>query len=374
MKTNKKAVVYGFLFMFSLGARATDVSKGQDRFIISSEFLDSLSRAVKSENLTVEKKMKFQKALVVTTTEKKAAELASRFSGHYERDVIFSLPEIFGKNSGSGSASPVQPPETLPWGISKIRAEQSTSKGLGVKVCISDTGIDLTHPDLQTNIISHFNTINSSKSAKDDNGHGTHVAGTIAAIDNSIGVVGVAPQAKLIAIKGLNRSGSGFTSDLAESIDECRVRGADIINMSWGSSVPATAIHQALIRAHDAGILLIAAAGNNGGAVGYPAAHPEVVAVSATDENDALALFSSFGEKVENSAPGVDIQSTWQGNTYKTISGTSMASPHVAGVAALMLSAGAGDSRDQLLGIDIGLPFIQQGIRGRIDALLTTQP
>jgi subtilisin family serine protease len=157
-------------------------------------------------------------------------------------------------------------------------------------VCISDTGID-SHSDL--NVVASFNTINPSKSGKDDNGHGTHVAGTVAALDNSIGVVGVAPEALLIAAKGLSRSGSGFSSDLAETIDGCVARGAKVINMSWGSSSASAAIHDAILRAHQNGVLLIAAAGNESGPVIYPAAFPEVVAVSAVDFNEALASFSN---------------------------------------------------------------------------------
>lgn len=344
-----------------------------ERFILFTQEDAQLAQSHSKHSVEVIKKLSHSKAFVVRGTRESMESLAHEMQAKFEVDAIFSIPQVSlrGKPSGGGGAQPAQ---SIPWGILKVRAREVATRGAGITVCVSDTGIDLSHPDLATNILSGFNTINPSKSATDDNGHGTHVAGTIAAIDNTIGVVGVAPEAKLIAAKGLNRNGSGYSSDLAETIDGCRDRGAHIINMSWGSTLPSTVIQDALIRAESAGILLIAAAGNNGGSVGYPAAFPQVVAVSATDANDLLATFSSRGPEVENSAPGVSIYSTYKGGTYRTLNGTSMASPHVAGVAALMLSVLPGSSRHHLFGDDIGLPVEHQGSRGRINAVLSTTP
>ena len=340
------------------------------RFIVSSVSVDQLESLAKAHNLQVVKRMKLQKSLVIHGSERAIAELAKEAHGTYEPDGIYSIPDYSAKVGASNGTT--QPIQSKPWGITTIRSDQAFSRGEGIIVCVSDTGIALSHPDLKANIVGSFNTISATQSAEDDNGHGTHVAGTIAAIDNAIGVVGVAPAAKLLAAKGLDRSGSGFASDLAETIDECRVRGARVINMSWGSSSPSQTIYDAIIRAYDSGIILVAAAGNNSGPVGYPAAFPQVVAVSATDSNEGFATFSSFGVEVGNSAPGVGILSTWRRDKYATLSGTSMASPHVAGVAALMLSSGAGTSALHLLGLDIGLPREKQGSRGRIDAVLST--
>jgi subtilisin family serine protease len=206
---------------------------------------------------------------------------------------------------------------------------------------VIDTGIDATHADLLDNLKGGYNAINPAVSWADDNGHGTHVAGTIAAIDNSIGVIGVAREADLYAVKVLNRKGSGYTSDIIEGIDWAIENDMDIINMSLGSSWYSATFEAACTRAIDAGIVVVAAAGNSGpGAetVGYPAKYPGVIGVSATDSSNVIAYFSSRGEGVDIAAPGVSIYSTYKGGAYTTMSGTSMASPHVAGVVALILT------------------------------------
>ncbi|HLC22165.1 MAG TPA: S8 family peptidase [Candidatus Nanoarchaeia archaeon] len=238
-----------------------------------------------------------------------------------------------------------QPAQSTPWGIDRIDADVAPGNGLGVTVCVVDTGIDQDHPDLQANIVGGKNfvakgvTVDPNK-WDDDNGHGTHVAGTVAAVDNTIGVIGVAPQASLLAAKVLDRTGSGYLSGVIAGIDYCVSSGADVISMSLGTSSDVQAMHDAVDAAYAQGVLLVAAAGNDyGGAVSYPAAYSSVIAVSATDSTDALASFSSVGPEVELAAPGVSVLSTWKGGGYNTISGTSMATPHVSGVAALAIEA-----------------------------------
>ncbi|GBD34306.1 Thermostable alkaline protease [bacterium HR35] len=237
-----------------------------------------------------------------------------------------------------------QPPQTLPWGIDRVDAEQiwNLTTGDPIKVAIIDTGIDLKHPDMQANIKGGINTIYPWKSPNDDNGHGTHVAGIVAAINNSIGVVGVGPNIDLYAVKVLGANGSGYLSDVIEGLDwvvqQKQNQGEDwVINMSLGTSADIQSFHDAILRVYNAGITMVAAAGNTGGAVTYPAAYPEVIAVSATDQNNQLASWSSRGPEVDLAAPGVSIYSTYKGQTYATLSGTSMAAPHVTGVAALVL-------------------------------------
>lgn len=239
-----------------------------------------------------------------------------------------------------GKTPAVPPAQSLPWGVDRIEADLvwGTSIGVGVKVAVVDTGIDLTHPDLAANIKGGYNAINPLKSANDDNGHGTHVAGIIAATNNKIGVVGVGPQINLYAVKVLGRSGSGYLSDIIEGLDWAVGNSMQVVNMSLGTSSNVQSFHDAVIHAKAAGITFVAAAGNSGGSVGYPAAYPEVIAVSATDKNNVIASWSSRGLEVDLAAPGVNIYSTYKGQTYATLSGTSMASPHVAGVAALVLT------------------------------------
>ncbi|MDP3487159.1 MAG: S8 family peptidase [Bacillota bacterium] len=233
--------------------------------------------------------------------------------------------------------------QILPWGIDRIDAEVVVADGTtgsGVKVAILDTGIDTSHTDLQ--VYGGYNFIANNTNYNDDQGHGTHVAGTVAALMNTYGVVGAAPAAHLYAVKVLDASGSGTWSGIAAGIDWSISNGMQIINMSLGGSTSSSTLELACQRAWDAGILLVAAAGNSGNlagrndTVGYPAKYPTVIAVAATDSSDTRPSWSSTGPAVEIAAPGVSILSTVMGNTYGNMSGTSMASPHVAGVAALV--------------------------------------
>ncbi len=233
-----------------------------------------------------------------------------------------------------------QPAQVLPWGIDRVDAELAwpITTADPIKVAIVDTGIDLKHPDLKYNIKGGYNAINPLKSPNDDNGHGTHVAGIVAALNNTIGVVGVGPQVDLYAVKVLNAAGSGYLSDIIEGLDWAIQNGMQVVNMSLGTSVDVPSFREAVQRVYQAGIIQVAAAGNTGGSVVYPAAYPEVIAVSATDQNNQIASWSSRGPEVDLSAPGVSIYSTYKGSRYATLSGTSMAAPHVSGVAALVLS------------------------------------
>ena len=238
-------------------------------------------------------------------------------------------------------AGAIQPPQTLPWGINRVDAElvwPSGNSGDAVKVAVVDTGISADHPDLKNNIKGGYNAINPLKSWNDDNGHGSHVAGIIAALNNAIGTVGAAPLADLYAVKVLNRQGSGYLSDIIEGLDWDIANNMQVVNMSLGTSSDILSFREAVQRVNAAGFVQVAAAGNSGGSVGYPAAYPEVIAVSATDSGDALASFSSRGPEVDLAAPGVGIYSAYKGTGYATLSGTSMAAPHVAGSVALVLS------------------------------------
>jgi subtilisin family serine protease len=173
----------------------------------------------------------------------------------------------------------------------------------------------------------------------------------VAALDNEIGVIGVAPEAVLYAVKVLGNGGIGWWSDLIAGLQWCVDKGMDVANMSLGAtSAPPDYVFDACDAADKSGLLLVAAAGNeSGGPVIFPAAYDSVIAVSATNSADGLAYFSSIGEEVELAAPGVDIYSTYKDDGYATYSGTSMASPHVAGVAALMIAVGISDVRAQLI-------------------------
>jgi len=250
---------------------------------------------------------------------------------------------------------PPQPAQNTPWGVAKIEAPKVWNvgyKGAGVKVAILDTGIDTKHPDLT--VMGGATFVKGTRSYNDDNGHGTHVAGIVAALDNNIGVVGVAPEAELYAVKVLNKQGSGWVSDVIAGIKWSITNGMQVISMSFGSTSDSQALHDECDKAYNAGIVLVAAAGNDGpgeNTVNYPAKYSSVIAVGATDENDNVADWSSRGPELELTAPGVNIYSTYKGSTYGTLSGTSMACPHVTGTVALILSKNPSLNPSEVRGI-----------------------
>ncbi len=248
-------------------------------------------------------------------------------------DVVVTITQ----KGGQGSAQATQP---LPWNIDRIDAEKVWPIGntaMSVKVAVLDTGISLSHPDLSNNVKGSVNTINGRRSANDDNGHGSHVAGIIGALNNSVGVVGAAPQVSLYAVKVLDANGSGYLSDIIEGLDWSIANRMQVVNMSLGTTADVQSFRDAVVRAYQAGIVLVGAAGNNGGSVNYPARYPEVIAVAATDTYDTVPSWSSRGSEVALAAPGVSVYSTYKGKNYATLSGTSMAAPHVAAAAALLL-------------------------------------
>ncbi|MBI4669423.1 MAG: S8 family peptidase [Elusimicrobia bacterium] len=242
-----------------------------------------------------------------------------------------------------GDEPPSQPPSEIQWGVQRVNASAAwpVTQGAGVKVAIVDTGIDPEHPELKANIKGGHNAIDKDQPWADDHFHGTHVAGITAAVLNGEGVVGVAPQAELYAVKVLSKDGSGSIFGIIGGIMWCIENGMDVINMSLGADQGNFMFEYAIQAAYNAGIVVVAAAGNSGGAVGFPAAYKEAIAVSALDEKDNIASFSSRGPEVDFIAPGVKIPSTVTGGGIAAYSGTSMATPHVTGLAALAVSRGA---------------------------------
>jgi thermitase len=234
------------------------------------------------------------------------------------------------------------------WDAAGLGAFPSTG---GVKVGIVDTGIQTSHPDLAGKVVNCAKSMGAlpilsgsiqEGTCADDNGHGTHVAGTITAnANNGIGVAGVAFNSPLAICKALGGPlGSGSTADVANCITWAHDKGAKVISMSLGGGASTTlksAVDYAWASGGANGTVLVAAAGNDGDAtLNYPAAYPNVVSVAATDSSDTRASFSNANADVEVAAPGVNIESTWDDGGYNTISGTSMATPHVAGVTAII--------------------------------------
>jgi len=229
------------------------------------------------------------------------------------------------------------------YGLPQIKCPSSWDLTLGsssVVIAIIDTGVDLNHPDLAAKIVPGVNLVNSNKTPDDDNGHGTHCAGIAAAItNNGIGVAGVAPNCKIMPVKVLDGSGSGYLSTVAQGIRYAANGGAKVISLSLGNSTQSQTLQDAVTYAIGKGAVVVAAAGNDGvSSKFYPAACSGVIAVAAVDSNDNKASFSNYGAWVSVAAPGVRVYSTWMGDSYATASGTSMAAPYVAGEAAMLFS------------------------------------
>ncbi|MCB0163934.1 MAG: peptidase S8 [Anaerolineae bacterium] len=243
--------------------------------------------------------------------------------------------------------------ESIGYNLDIINTEAAwddCSHGEGVIVAVVDTGVDLDHPDLQANLISGRSFVSGTSSPDDDEGHGTHVAGIVAGVSNNGGIIGVAPNTSLMPVKVLDDQGSGWTYDIAAGVEWAVDNGANVINMSLGSVDDSSTLQAAVDYATNQGALLVAAGGNCGDAFYflsgcdyqdqplYPAAYANVLAVASTNSSDNQSSFSNEGSYIEVAAPGSSIYSTYPSGAYATMSGTSMASPHVAGLAALIWS------------------------------------
>jgi len=285
-----------------------------------------------------------------------------------EPNRYLSLPAPYnGKPAirGAFDAKPNDPSAKDQYHLDKVNvfAAWDLSQGKGVTVAVLDTGVDLGHPDLKGNLVGGYNAISKTNNPKDMNGHGTHVAGIIAAVtNNSQGVAGVAPGAKIMPIKVLGENGGGDLGSIVDGIQWATDNGAQVINMSLGGPIESPSWSEAVKYAAKKNVVVVAAMGNErdaGNPMNQPAATPGVIAVGATDPDDKITTFSSFGEWISVSAPGFAIKSTfptYSCETYKAfkknpeyfpaetkialkysaISGTSQASPVVAGVVALM--------------------------------------
>ena len=244
--------------------------------------------------------------------------------------------------------------QTTPIGVTQVKAPAAwpSSQGEGIKVFICDTGIDSDHPDLVPNLRAGKSFVTNESTTEDFHGHGTHCAGTVAAAMNNTAVVGVAPYAYLYPVKVLAANGSGNWSWLIAALDWIMdKKGARVASMSLGGGGAPTALGDMCEAAYDDGVLLVAAAGNSGpgaNTVGFPAKYPHVMAIAAVDSSDIVAGFSSRGPEVEVCAPGVHVLSTTRGGGTGTMSGTSMACPHVSGVAALAWGSHRGSNNKQV--------------------------
>ena len=306
----------------------------------------------------IKRKFNLIPAMVVTLPEEELPNLLKNSEVAYiEENAVFKAADEYSDS----------------WGVVHIGADlahANGNKGTGVKIAVIDTGIDYNHPDLDDNYAGGWDYVFNDADPYDDstNSHGTHVAGIIAAEENGIGMIGVAPEAQIYAVKVLDGSGVGTLAGVIAGIEWAADNGMDIANLSLeGSSYQS--LENACDNAYSAGVLLVAAGGNtNGGAVRYPGGYSSVIAVTATTQLNQRATFSPMGSALELSAPGVSILSTIAGGGYSFISGTSQATPHAAGTAALFFLTDPVDENNngmihdeiremlQITAIDLGDP------------------
>ncbi len=280
---------------------------------------------------------------------------------YVERNVPFQLTD--NDVTPLGSISPVNGNEQAQWNYQAEQPNLEWAKGYngsGIKVAVIDSGI-AAHPELT--IAGGTSTVDYTTSYTDDNGHGTHVAGIIAAHNNDGQVTGMAPGVQLYAVKAMGSDGKGNLQDVLEGVDWSIQNHMDVINLSLGTEYDSQLLHNMLDQAYQAGIVVIASAGNSGAGtdtVNYPAKYSSVIAVAAVDKQLQRGDFSSTGPKVELAAPGVSIVSTYLNNGYAIASGTSQAAPHVAAMAAILkqenpsLSASALRTKLQDYAVDLG--------------------
>lgn len=234
------------------------------------------------------------------------------------------------------------PAVAVPWGVKQMQAPKAWkySKGKSVHIGVVDTGADYSHPDLKSSLGQGFNCIHSYASPDDDNGHGTHICGTIAASAGETGIKGMAPAAIVHPVKAFDKQGAAYVSDIIKAIDWCTSNGMDIINMSFGMQTRSQALLDAIKNAASKGVIIVSSAGNEGKRTGidYPARFKNTIAVGALDKKRKIASFSNRGKQVDLYAPGDKIYSTWLSGKYGLLNGTSMATSHVTGTIALLLS------------------------------------
>lgn len=265
-----------------------------------------------------------------------AAQLLSRYPNEFtiEDDALIAIQ--------AASHRPVTWERGIPWGVRQIKAPQAwgTTTGHRVHIGVIDTGADYRHPDLRQSLMRGVNFVHRGMPPYDDNGHGTHIAGTIAAANQMYGIIGVAPRALIHPVKSFDENGAAYVSDIINGIEWCVRNGMHIINMSFGMKSRSKSLLQAVTQAYQSGVTVVASSGNDAKrkSVDYPARYSQTISVGATDRLRRIAPFSNRGQFVDIYAPGEKIVSSWIKGQYHEMSGTSMATSHISGAIALLLA------------------------------------
>lgn len=230
----------------------------------------------------------------------------------------------------------------IPWGVGHIGAPSAWSRTTGhrVRVGVIDTGVDFAHPDLRHSLERGINLLHRMELPQDDNGHGTHIAGTIAAANQHQGIIGVAPRAQIHPVKAFDHNGTAYVSDIILGIEWCVRNDIDVVNMSFGMKTRSRSLLAAVNGAYRSGVLIVASSGNDGriGGIDYPARYANTIAVGATTRQGRIASFTNRSGLIDVYAPGERIVSAWLRGKHREMSGTSMATSHVTGAVALLLS------------------------------------
>ncbi len=243
----------------------------------------------------------------------------------------------------------------IPWGVKHIQAPGAWSRTTGyrVKVGVIDTGVDFGHPDLRHSLERGINLLHRMSLPQDDNGHGTHISGTIAAANELQGMIGVAPRSVIYPVKAFDQNGTAFVSDIILGIEWCVRNQMDVVNMSFGMKTRSKSLLSAVNNAYRSGVLIVASSGNDGkiGKIDYPARFNQTIAVGATNQQSRIAAFTNRSQAIDIYAPGDRIVSAWLRGKHREMSGTSMATSHVTGAIALLLGLKPGLSPGQIKAI-----------------------
>jgi subtilisin family serine protease len=291
-----------------------------------------------------------------------AAELVADVVEDDAVDLVGVEPVKVVRAVGEVRSAVGDPLRGVQWGLDQVAFESvwPCSKGAGMTIAVVDTGVDSSHEDFEGRVLPGASKLGlgplvAGDGGTDPNGHGTHVAGIAAAGDhNGVGIIGVAPDATVLPVRALGSSGSGYDADVAAGVTWAVDQGADVINLSLGSPAPSTAMAAAVAYAADAGVPVIAAMGNSGdgGALQWPAVDDTTIAVSSFASGGQISQFSTSGLHADVAAPGSSVAATLPGGVYGYKSGTSMATPHVAGLVAIMRAVRGSDDvgaiRDRL--------------------------